>query len=80
MQGVYAKDIAGLLRLWGESIYKELVAIGERHPDALVQHSQNVTDHIEYLTDTIHRMGEEIENEAGEATEVVREMAKGGAA
>jgi hypothetical protein len=43
-----------------------------------VQHSQAVTDHIEYLADTIHRMGEEIEKEAGEAGEVVRMI--GGAA
>jgi hypothetical protein len=34
MQGVYAKDIAGLLRLCAESIYKELVAIGKNHPGA----------------------------------------------
>lgn len=47
VQGVYAKDIAGLLGLCSESIYKELVSIGKRHLDALVQHSRAVTDHIE---------------------------------
>jgi hypothetical protein len=43
-----------------------------------VQHSQAVTDHIDYLADQIQTMGEAIENEAGEASDVVRMI--GGAA
>ena len=78
MQGVYAKNIAGLLRLCAESIYSELAALEKGYPGALVQHSQDMTDHIDYLADTIHSMGEKIETEAGEAVEVVRMI--GGAA
>ena len=39
VNSVRVEELAGLVRMCGESIYKELVSIGRSHPDALVQHS-----------------------------------------
>ena len=44
VHGYRVDELAGLVRMCGESIYKELVSIGRSHPEALVQHSQSVTD------------------------------------
>jgi hypothetical protein len=51
--GFRVEELAGLVRMCGESIDKELVAIGSRYPDALVQHSQSVTDQIDTLADIL---------------------------
>jgi hypothetical protein len=47
------EELAGLVRMCGESIYKELVSIGRSHPDALVQHSQSVATYIDTLADIL---------------------------
>jgi hypothetical protein len=58
------EELAGLVRMCGESIYKELVSIGRSHPDALVQHSQSVTDQIDTLTDILCETAAQIRGDA----------------
>ena len=48
----------------GESIYKELVSIGSRYPDALVQHSQSVTEYIDTLADILCETAVQIRGDA----------------
>ena len=43
-----------------EDIHRELVAIGQAHPDILVQHSQNVTDQVDTLADLLCETAEKI--------------------
>jgi hypothetical protein len=58
------EELAGLVRMCGESIYKELTAIGRSHPDALVQHSQSVTDYIDTLADILCETAVQIRGDA----------------
>jgi hypothetical protein len=58
------EELAGLVRMCGESIYKELVSIGRSHPDALVQHSQSVTDQIDTLADILCETAVKIRGDA----------------
>jgi hypothetical protein len=58
------EELAGLVRMCGESIYKELVSIGRSHPDALVQHSQSVTDQIDTLADILCETAVQIRGDA----------------
>jgi hypothetical protein len=53
-----------LPRRCGESIYKELVSIGSRHPDALVQHSQSVATYIDTLADILCETAVQIRGDA----------------
>ena len=62
--GFRVEELAGLVRLCGESIYKELVSIGRSHPDALVQHSQSVTDYIDTLADMLCETAVQIRGDA----------------
>jgi hypothetical protein len=62
--GFRVEELAGLVRMCGESIYKELVSIGSRHPDALVQHSQSVTDQIDTLADILCETAVKIRSDA----------------
>jgi hypothetical protein len=58
------EELAGLVRMCGESVYKELTAIGRSHPDALVQHSQSVTDQIDTLADILCETAARIRGDA----------------
>ena len=58
------EELAGLVRMCGESIYKELVSIGRSHPDALLQHSQTVTDQIDTLADILCETAAKIRSDA----------------
>jgi hypothetical protein len=78
--GTNAKSIAGLVEMCSEDIYKELAAIKEQHPGALVRHSQDLTDHLSFLVDRIRDMAEDIENKAADVSESLRKMVKGGCA
>ena len=62
--GFRVEELAGLVRMCGESIYKELTAIGRSHPDALVQHSQSVTDQIDTLADILCETAVQIRGDA----------------
>jgi len=43
-----------------EDIHRELVAIGQSHPGALIQHSQAVTDQVDTLADLLCETAEDI--------------------
>jgi hypothetical protein len=58
------EELAGLVRMCGESIYKELVSIGRSHPDALVQHSQSVATYIDTLADILCETAVQIRGDA----------------
>jgi hypothetical protein len=58
------EELAGLVRMCGESIQKELVSIGKHCPDALVQHSQSVTDYIDTLADILCETAVQIRGDA----------------
>ncbi len=58
------EELAGLVRMCGECIYKELVSIGRSHPDALVQHSQSVIDQIDTLADILCETAAKIRGDA----------------
>jgi hypothetical protein len=62
--GYRVEELAGLVRMCGESIYKELVSIGRSHPEALVQHSQSVTDYIDTLADILCETAAQIRGDA----------------
>jgi hypothetical protein len=62
--GYRVEELAGLVRMCGESIYKELTAIGQSHPDALVQHSQSVTNYIDTLADILCETAAQIRGDA----------------
>jgi len=47
-----------------EDIHRELTAIGQSHPGALVQHSQDVTDQVDTLADLLCETAEKIMAEA----------------
>ena len=57
-------ELAGLVRMCGESIHTELVSIGRSHPDALVQHSQSVTDYLDTLADILCETAVQIRSDA----------------
>jgi hypothetical protein len=58
------EELAGLVRMCGESIQKELVSIGKHCPGALVQHSQSVTDYIDTLADILCETAVQIRRDA----------------
>jgi hypothetical protein len=64
VHGYRVEELAGLVRMCGESLYKELVSIGRRYPDALVQHSQSVTDYIDTLADILCETAVQIRGDA----------------
>jgi hypothetical protein len=78
-RGSNAVEIAGLLELCSEGIYKEATALQQLHPGALVEHTQALCGYIGFLADTLRDMGERIENEASQANDVVGMMTEGGA-
>ena len=55
LHGYRVEHLAELVRLCNTDLYRELSAIGRRHPDALVQHSQDVTDQVDTLADLLCR-------------------------
>jgi hypothetical protein len=77
MQGDNLVQIAGLLELCSEDIHTEAVAIKELFPGAPMEHTQALTGYIGFLASTLRRMGEEIEKEGNEASDVVAMMAGG---
>ena len=64
VHGYRVEELAGLVRMCGESIYKELVSIGRSYSDALVQHSQSVTDYIDTLADILCETAAQIRGDA----------------
>jgi hypothetical protein len=64
VHGYRVEELAGLVRMCGEGIHTELVSIGRRYPDALVQHSQSVTDYIDTLADILCETAAQIRGDA----------------
>jgi hypothetical protein len=64
VHGYRVEELAGLVRMCGESIHTELGSIGRRYPDALVQHSQSVTDYIDTLADILCETAVQIRGDA----------------
>jgi hypothetical protein len=64
VHGYRVEELAGLVRMCGESIYKELTAIGRSHPDALVQHSQSVATYVDTLADILCETAVQIRSDA----------------
>ena len=72
LHGYRIEHLAELVRLCNEDIHRELAAIGRRHPDALVQHSQDVTDQVDTLADLLCETAEKIRAEADALEDVAR--------
>ena len=70
LHGYRIEHLAELARMCNEDIHRELVAIGQAHPDLLVQHSQNVTDQVDTLADLLCETAEKIMAEADELEKV----------
>jgi hypothetical protein len=79
IHGCNVADIAGLFELCSNGIYKEAAALNELFRAIPVEHTQALTHHIGFLASMLRRMGEEIEEEANKARDVVLTMAQGGA-
>jgi hypothetical protein len=77
--GFNLADIAGLLELCSEDIAKEARAVQRLCPEALLDHTLALTDHIGYLVERLRDMGEAIVKEADEAGQVVTMMTGGSA-
>ena len=64
--------------LCNSDIYRELSAIGRSYPEALMQHSQDVTDQVDTLADLLCETAKQIGAEA-DALQDVASRQKGAA-